>query len=87
MEYISELVQAKKPIPKVLLIDFSMPGLDGPQTAIHIRELVRDAGRPLPYMACYSAYNERTFKKIAIGAGMDVFYTKPILQKQVSELK
>mmetsp|Transcript_16159 Transcript_16159/g.21881 ORF Transcript_16159/g.21881 Transcript_16159/m.21881 type:complete len:110 (-) Transcript_16159:52-381(-) len=87
LEYVSELIQERKPIPKVLLIDFSMPGLDGPQTAIHIRELCKDAGRAVPYMACYSAYNEHTFKRIAKGAGMDVFYSKPIQYEHIQQLK
>jgi len=63
---------------KVLLIDFCMPGLDGPSTAIHIRELCEDAGRPVPFMACCTAYTETSFKQVAIEAGIDVFYTKPL---------
>ena len=33
LEHIAELIFAKEPIYKVIIIDFCMPGLDGPQTA------------------------------------------------------
>ena len=39
LEHLAELIFRKKPIYKVILIDFCMQELDGPQTAIQIREL------------------------------------------------
>ena len=45
LEHLAELIYSRKPIYKVLLIDFCMPGLDGPQTAIQVTELCEDAGR------------------------------------------
>mmetsp|Transcript_34845 Transcript_34845/g.45878 ORF Transcript_34845/g.45878 Transcript_34845/m.45878 type:complete len:117 (-) Transcript_34845:106-456(-) len=83
VEHLSELIHAGKPISKVLLIDFCMPGLDGPSTALEIRELCQDAGRPVPYMACCSAYTEYTFRQIALDSGMDAFYSKPLSNAQI----
>ena len=62
LEHLGDLIFTRQPLYKVILIDFCMPGLDGPQTAIHIRELCQDAGRQVPYMACCSAYTESTFE-------------------------
>ena len=70
VEHLAELIYSREPIYKVLLIDFCMPGLDGPQTAIQIKELCQDAGRCVPYMACCSAYTEPTFERIALSAGI-----------------
>ena len=86
LEHLGDLIFTRQPLYKVILIDFCMPGLDGPQTALHIRELCQDAGRQVPYMACCSAYTESTFEQIALGAGISVFYTKPLSTSQIKEL-
>ena len=86
LEHLGDLIFRRKPLYKVILIDFCMPGLDGPQTALHIRELCQDAGRQVPYMACCSAYTEPAFEQAALSAGIAVFYTKPLSVVQIKEL-
>lgn len=61
LEHMAELIYSRKPIYKVLFIDFCMSGLDGPQTAIQVKELCEDAGRQVPFMVCISAYTEASF--------------------------
>ena len=67
---------------QVILLDYSMPDLDGPQVAQRIRQFYYD--NPLltedqvPYICCCTAYREANFKKKAMQAGMDKFLTKPI---------
>ena len=66
-----ELMQAgRAQIYKVILLDFSMPDLDGPHVSQEIRQLYYD--KPMlsevgaPYICCCTAYREANFKKKAI---------------------
>lgn len=52
------MIEARKPIYPVILLDFSMPELDGPSTAMKIRKLCTDANVACPWMACVTAYTE-----------------------------
>ena len=62
----------------LILLDFSMPILDGPQTARQIRYFLKEANLPMPFTCCCSAYAEVSFKRIALNDGMDYFLVKPI---------
>ena len=73
---------------QLIMLDYSMPDLDGPQVAIRIRELILEnehlGETKVPYICCCTAYAEASFKKKAKAAGMDQFLTKPI---QIEELR
>ena len=56
---------------KIVLLDYSMPGMDGPQVAIETRKLLKMAGVEIPYICCCSAYSEATYKQNALAVGMN----------------
>jgi len=70
----------------VVLLDFSMPELDGPQTAIQIRQVCDDNFVVCPWLACVTAYTEPSFQKLALDAGMARFFTKPIGKESLDEI-
>ena len=61
VEHLAEMIYTKKPIYKVIIIDYFMRVMDGPSTAIQIRELCNDAGRKEPFMVCCSSNSEETY--------------------------
>ena len=67
---------------KLILLDYSMPEMDGPQVAIAVRNLFKTSilvtEADTPYICCCTAYCEAAFKKQALSAWMDNFLTKPI---------
>ena len=54
---------------KVILLDYSMPEMEGPQVAIEIRRmlsgsiLVDQSSHKPPYICCCTAYVEASFKR------------------------
>ncbi len=50
------------PLYKVMLIDYSMPGMNGPELAVKIQELAKANGLETPYMCCCTAYSDQKFK-------------------------
>ena len=62
----------------LILLDYSMPLMDGPQAATKIREELKDAKTPQPFICCLSSYLDQSFKNVAFASGMDEFITKPI---------
>ena len=71
---------------KLVMLDYSMPELDGPQTAIRIRQVCRDANVDQPYICCVTAYSEAHYKRSAKEAGMNKLMVKPLQYKQISQL-
>ena len=63
---------------QVILLDYSMPEMDGPTVAIEIRQIMQSTGLPIPYICCCTAYEEASYKKKALAVGMDHFLTKPL---------
>ena len=43
---------------KLVLLDFSMPDMDGPEVAIKLRKLLNDVGLDAPTICCCTAYTE-----------------------------
>lgn len=77
-----ELVYAgKASMYKVIMLDFSMPEMDGPQVAIEIRRMLNKSilttSSKSPFICCCTAYAEASFRGKAIDSGMDHFLTKP----------
>ena len=77
-------IKGKAQMYKIIYSDYSMPKMDGPAVARAVRKLYKEDTRlaaarvPPPYICCVTAYNEPTFKKEAIAAGMDYFLVKPV---------
>ena len=80
------MIEAGCPLYPVILLDFSMPELDGPSTAIQIRKLCTDANLACPWMACVTAYTDPQFERIALDAGINRFYTKPVTKENIQEI-
>ena len=78
VDIFNNLINLRKPIFRVVLLDFSMPDMNGPQTATEIFRICDAAGLKRPTIFCVSAYQDKTFIKAALDAGMTEFFTKPI---------
>ena len=74
------------PLYKVMLIDYSMPGMSGPELAVKIFELADANGYETPYMCCCTAYSDQVFKQKALMAGMKKFMTKPVSSELIEEV-
>ena len=66
IELLSKRIESKDPLYKLILLDYSMPEKDGPQTASDIRSLCEEKGVVKPHICCVTAYSEDQFRKIAI---------------------
>ena len=76
---------------KVILLDYSMPVMDGPTTAREMWKLFRKSSiitedKLQPYICCCTSYDEEAYKLRAIAAGMNYFLTKPICYDDVLEI-
>ena len=71
---------------KLILLDYSMPEMDGPQVAFALGKLFKASVMmtedEIPYICCLSAYTEAGFKSKAISSGMNDFMTKPITSEE-----
>ena len=73
---------------KLILMDFSMPVMDGPTAAKQILAFLDTAAsqnkgqknglQRRPYMCCFSAYQQPSYEEKALEAGMDMFEDKCI---------
>lgn len=76
----------------LILLDYSMPKLDGPQTAVKIKELYdlfsKSAGKQLemPFIVCLTAFTEEIFEQKARQAGMKQFVSKPITNIKLRQI-
>jgi CheY-like chemotaxis protein len=78
---LSAVEMALLELPDVIVMDMSLPGLDGYNAAKLIRREPALAGVPL--VAC-TAFNRWEWRGKAIAAGFDAFLTKPIDVKRLS---
>ncbi|HEX8559729.1 MAG TPA: response regulator [Pyrinomonadaceae bacterium] len=72
---------ALRELPDAIIMDMSLPTLDGYNAARIIRREPALAGVPL--IAC-TAYNRWEWRGKAIAAGFDAFMTKPLDAKQLT---
>ena len=70
-ERLEMVLEGSQEMYKIILLDYSMPGMDGPQVAIETRKLLKSAGVKTPYICCCSAYSEASYKQNALEVGMD----------------
>ena len=81
---IQKAMSGEAPMYRVVLLDYSMPLMDGPQVARAMRTLCKDLdGHPAPFICCCTAYAEASFKRTALLSGMDEFLTKPVSQQEL----
>jgi signal transduction histidine kinase len=63
---------------KLVFLDFDMPELTGPETALRLADMKeRGALRAVPPLVAYTAYTSDSDRQICLEAGMDCFITKP----------
>ena len=63
---------------KIIILDFSMPEMDGPAVANEIRRRVGEKNIEIPYICCCTAYDDYSFRPNAKDYGMDIFTSKPL---------
>ena len=65
---------------KILLIDYSMPDMDGLELVRKLRSLLEEhnLSDKQPIYCCCTAYNTVEHRDIAISSGFDYFMVKPI---------
>jgi CheY-like chemotaxis protein len=78
---LSAVEMALRELPDAIVMDMSLPGLDGYHAAKLIRREPALAGVPL--IAC-TAFNRWEWRGKAIAAGFDAFLTKPIDVRRLS---
>ena len=76
----------------LIMLDFSMPNMDGPTAATTILKAVMEAQKKQlslrnsqprikkPFICCVTAYTDPAHQKVALDAGMNLFVSKPLLQ-------
>ncbi|MFD2562653.1 PAS domain-containing hybrid sensor histidine kinase/response regulator [Aquimarina rubra] len=69
----------------LILMDMHMPIMDGPETAMYIRNHENPKIKNIPIVAC-SADVFPESKKTAMDSGMNFYLTKPIREKALEEL-
>ena len=64
---------------QLILMDYSMPVIDGPTATRAIRSyLSAYSPRQQPFICCLTAYTEQSFIDTAMEAGSDDFTNKPM---------
>ena len=74
------------PMYKLLILDYSMVGMDGPQFMVELRKGFKKIGLEMPFVCCCSAYVEESYKEKALSTGMDMYLSKPFNVKQLEEV-
>ena len=77
--------KAQQVAPSVILLDLSLPGIDGWQLAQMLKQDARTAGIPIIALTAHALNGERAR---ALASGCDAFVTKPCLPEAlVAELQ
>ena len=56
------VLEGKASMYKVILLDYSMPDMDGPQVSIKVREITKSTGLAEPFICCCTAYTEAGYR-------------------------
>ena len=76
----------------LILLDYSMPKMDGPTTAQKIRELYVKEKETTnfepnqPHIVCLTAFTEKIFETKARESGMNEFVSKPITNANLKQI-
>ena len=66
IKHVLKRLKLEKPMYKLILLDYSMPGMDGPQVAQKIRKLLERShinfGK-YPFICCCTSYSQESFKR------------------------
>ena len=79
-------IKEKKPIYRLVLMDFAMPEVDGCECANQIRHFISSKGFAQPAIVCLTAYTETQFRDKALAAGMDEVAVKPVFKKKMQQI-
>ena len=75
---------------RLILLDFSMPEMDGPELARELKKLFFQSTVFLveqkPFICCCTAYSDPSFRKVAFEAGMEMFITKPVSNEDLDKV-
>lgn len=71
---------------QIVFLDFSMPGMDGPEVATKLIQVLKESNIEKPNICCCTAYSEESFKRKALAVGMDQFMTKPIENAELNKV-
>ena len=81
-------IESGKCFYKLILMDYSLPGMNGPTCAIALSKLMQER-RPkdeLPYLCFLTAYSEKSFRDKAAASGADSYIIKPIFKQNLHKL-
>ena len=70
----------------LILLDYSMPNMDGPATANKICKAYAQYKKKPPYIVCLTAFTEKIYKDKACESGMNEFITKPIDKTKLKKI-
>ena len=74
--------EEKVPMYELLLLDYSMPDLQGPEVSIKVRRMLRDNAIRQPIIYCCTSYDGIAFRNECREALMDDCFTKPLSYQQ-----
>ena len=70
----------------LILLDYSMPNMDGPATANKICKAYAQYKKKPPHIVCLTAFTEKIYKDKACESGMNEFITKPIDKTKLKKI-
>ena len=70
----------------LILLDYSMPKMDGPTAAQKICELYKQYSAEKPHIVCLTAFTEKIFEDKARQSGMQEFISKPINNSKLKKI-
>ncbi len=74
VQVIKDQVNSGRPVYKLIMMDYSMPDINGPEASKRIREFLTERGIPRksqPYICLLTAYSGKKYHENALEAGMD----------------
>ena len=90
LDLVKERIELFPTVPfyKLVLMDFSMPEMDGPQVVVQMLQLIKDSQKDIevPHICCCTAYEHESFKLAAKEAGMHDYICKPVTSADLDSL-